>query len=404
MTQMTSKDRALISAIPGNSHCADCNSPHPTWASVSMGTLICLECSGTHRSLGVHISFVRSVTMDSWSPQQLKIMKAGGNTKCKSYLKQNGIGPNLAISAKYNSPVAQEYKEKLKKEALGAEYVAPRSAPAPAASMYSSVSSNGSGSGQDFSRGDPNGMERLTGESDAEYIQRQARLKEAARARMAAKFGGGGGMGGVGSDKSYNPNSGYGNSAGGIDMDNLANTFSSAISTLGYYGSSAAQFAGQKAQEASRKTQAAVNNPDDISRQASRLWGSLSSAVANLAQPDDEDGLEGLRHKMQQERGTGTSRYDGFGSDKYSSNGVGTASGAADNPWNNGPGGGVVDDYSFANSKPQYSTPVPAPAPVPVRAPAVTHASSPVKPVMSATKLPKPSAKSSDDFFAEFGA
>merc|ERR1712100_892147 len=101
------------------------------------------------------------------------------------------------------------------------------------------------------------------------------------------------------------------------------------FSTLGYYGSSAAQFAGQKAQKASRATQAAVKNPDDISRQASKLWGSLSSAVANLAQPDDDDGLEGLRHKMQQERGTGTSKYDGFGSDKYSSNGVGTASSAA---------------------------------------------------------------------------
>ena len=45
---------------------------------------------------------------------------------------------------------------------------------------------------------DPNGMERLPGESDADYIARQTRLRDEAKARMAAKFGGGG-MGGVGS-------------------------------------------------------------------------------------------------------------------------------------------------------------------------------------------------------------
>lgn len=342
--------------------------------------------------------------MDSWSPQQLKSMKLGGNTKCVNHLKNNGIARNLAIAVKYNSPVAQGYKEKLKKEVLGAEYVAPRSAPAPAAaapSAYSNVSSGSGSAGRDFSRGDPNGMERLMGESDAEYIQRQTRLKEQARARMAAKFGGNGGMGGVGSDKSYNPNSGYGNNPGGIDMDNLANTFSSAISTLGYYGSSAAQFAGQKAQQAGKVTQEALNNPDDISRQASGLWGSLTSAVSNLAQPDDNyDGLEGLRSKMQQEKGTGMSKYEGFGSDKYSSsNGtVGSASNAAENPWNNGPSTSSTsaDDYSFA------STLAPASMPAPVMKSAAP--ATPAKAAMSATKLSKPPVQSSDDFFAEFGA
>ena len=48
--------------------------------------------------------------------------------------------------------------------------------------------------------GDPNGMERLAGESDQQYVARQTRLREEARARMAKKFGSNGGsMGGVGS-------------------------------------------------------------------------------------------------------------------------------------------------------------------------------------------------------------
>ena len=46
-------------AVPGNDRCADCNTPNPEWASINLGVLICLECSGIHRQLGTHISQVR---------------------------------------------------------------------------------------------------------------------------------------------------------------------------------------------------------------------------------------------------------------------------------------------------------------------------------------------------------
>lgn len=47
--QMSPGDRAMITSMPGNNVCADCPTPKPDWASVSMGTLICLDCSGKHR-------------------------------------------------------------------------------------------------------------------------------------------------------------------------------------------------------------------------------------------------------------------------------------------------------------------------------------------------------------------
>ena len=73
----------------------------------------------SNRSLGVHISFVRSIAMDSWTPAQLQIMKMGGNQKCQSYLSSNGVLPSTPIKQKYESDVAQLYKVKLKARSEG---------------------------------------------------------------------------------------------------------------------------------------------------------------------------------------------------------------------------------------------------------------------------------------------
>ncbi|XP_033006846.1 arf-GAP with coiled-coil, ANK repeat and PH domain-containing protein 2 isoform X3 [Lacerta agilis] len=68
-----------VQSIPGNAVCCDCGLADPRWASINLGITLCIECSGIHRSLGVHFSKVRSLTLDSWEPELLKLMCELGN-------------------------------------------------------------------------------------------------------------------------------------------------------------------------------------------------------------------------------------------------------------------------------------------------------------------------------------
>uniref|UniRef100_A0A6Q2Z2A9 Arf-GAP with coiled-coil, ANK repeat and PH domain-containing protein n=1 Tax=Esox lucius TaxID=8010 RepID=A0A6Q2Z2A9_ESOLU len=69
-----------VQAIPGNRQCCDCGEPGPDWASINLGITLCIVCSGIHRSLGVHFSKVRSLTLDSWEPELVRLMCELGNT------------------------------------------------------------------------------------------------------------------------------------------------------------------------------------------------------------------------------------------------------------------------------------------------------------------------------------
>ncbi|CAI2328596.1 unnamed protein product [Caenorhabditis sp. 36 PRJEB53466] len=68
-----------IRRVAGNEVCADCHSPAPKWVSINLGVVLCIECSGVHRSLGVQVSKVRSLTMDSIDNELRDVLLALGN-------------------------------------------------------------------------------------------------------------------------------------------------------------------------------------------------------------------------------------------------------------------------------------------------------------------------------------
>ncbi|KAK6644466.1 hypothetical protein RUM43_000733 [Polyplax serrata] len=98
---------AVRNKVPGNSLCVDCDAPKPSWASINLGVLMCIECSGIHRNLGSHISRVRSLDLDEWPPGPLSLMLSIGNAMANSIWEKNTGG-----QLKPNPSVGREEKER----------------------------------------------------------------------------------------------------------------------------------------------------------------------------------------------------------------------------------------------------------------------------------------------------
>lgn len=112
--------REILQRDPECKMCFECKAANPLWCDVLHGTFICLDCSGIHRSLGVHLSFVRSSTMDSWSdwkPEKLRQMQIGGNRRARLYFEKYNV-PTSPLKERYLSIPALRYAAMLEAEAL----------------------------------------------------------------------------------------------------------------------------------------------------------------------------------------------------------------------------------------------------------------------------------------------
>ena len=97
----------------------DCGSPDTDWASPTYGILMCLKCSGRHRGLGVHLSFIRSVTMDNWSVPQIVAMLEGGNMQLVGFFERQASTKETVgkgdVETLYKTKAARYYREHLAK-------------------------------------------------------------------------------------------------------------------------------------------------------------------------------------------------------------------------------------------------------------------------------------------------
>uniref|UniRef100_A0A8K9XTI7 Arf-GAP with GTPase, ANK repeat and PH domain-containing protein 1 n=1 Tax=Oncorhynchus mykiss TaxID=8022 RepID=A0A8K9XTI7_ONCMY len=95
-SRLTSQSEAMalqnVRSLRGNSRCVDCEAQNPDWASLNLGALICIECSGIHRNLGTHLSRVRSLDLDEWPLELLKVMTSIGNELANEVWEGNAQG------------------------------------------------------------------------------------------------------------------------------------------------------------------------------------------------------------------------------------------------------------------------------------------------------------------------
>ncbi|XP_078672427.1 uncharacterized protein LOC144911848 isoform X2 [Branchiostoma floridae x Branchiostoma belcheri] len=85
--KLNEKHQAILAQLlreEDNKYCVDCEAKGPRWASWNLGLFLCIRCAGIHRNLGVHISRVKSVNLDSWTPEQIQMMQEMGNYQARA--------------------------------------------------------------------------------------------------------------------------------------------------------------------------------------------------------------------------------------------------------------------------------------------------------------------------------
>ncbi|XP_018414227.1 PREDICTED: arf-GAP with SH3 domain, ANK repeat and PH domain-containing protein 1 isoform X7 [Nanorana parkeri] len=98
-----------VQKTPGNYACCDCGSPDPTWLSINLGILTCIECSGIHREMGVHISRIQSLELDKLGTSELLLAKNVGNNNFNDIMEGNLPTPSPKPTPSSDMTARKEY-------------------------------------------------------------------------------------------------------------------------------------------------------------------------------------------------------------------------------------------------------------------------------------------------------
>nr|XP_033698510.1 arf-GAP with SH3 domain, ANK repeat and PH domain-containing protein 1 isoform X9 [Tursiops truncatus] len=98
-----------VQRLPGNDVCCDCGSSEPTWLSTNLGILTCIECSGIHREMGVHISRIQSLELDKLGTSELLLAKNVGNSSFNDIMEANLPSPSPKPTPSSDMTVRKEY-------------------------------------------------------------------------------------------------------------------------------------------------------------------------------------------------------------------------------------------------------------------------------------------------------
>ena len=112
-----SKNPTVNDIVKYNSSCADCGQKRPEWVSLNLGVLVCIECSGIHRSLGVHLSKIRSLRLDQLTDAEYALIDSLGNDFANSVW-ESGVNNQSG----WKKPVSNDPR-KVKEEWIKSKYM-----------------------------------------------------------------------------------------------------------------------------------------------------------------------------------------------------------------------------------------------------------------------------------------